>query len=98
MRVVGLPRCAARAAETTCVVLLRLHPSRLQGEDTDFGWFNNNGLLVRPNEPVTVTYTPRAGPAALGPASRSHTPCTATATGAKATSGFYAVSVNGISK
>lgn len=79
--------------------MLHRHPRarRLQGEDTDFGWFNDNGLLVRPDAPVIITYTPRPGPAAPGPASRPHTPCTATATGDEGASGFYAVSVNGIS-
>ena len=68
------------------------------GKDTDFGWFNDNGLLVRPDAPVTITYTPRPGQATRGPASRPHTPCTAPVTGLEGTSGFYAVSVNGISK
>jgi hypothetical protein len=53
---------------------------------SDFGTFNmNNGMMVMPGVPHTLTYTPRA----FAPAGKM-TPCVTAAD-------FYAVSINGLS-
>ena len=52
---------------------------------SDFGKFDNNGVMLSPGQPVTLLYTPQA----FAPTSQ-HTACT------KA-SDFYAVAINGLS-
>ena len=54
-------------------------------EPTDFGSFDDNGLLLMPGKAATLVYTPRAF-APVGP----HRPCQAAAD-------FYAVAANGLS-
>lgn len=56
------------------------------GEASDFGYFDTNGLLLHPDQPVTLLYTPRA----FAPAGE-HTPCTKK-------EDFYAVAINGMSE
>ena len=56
------------------------------GQASDFGQFDQNGILLMPGVPATVLYTPKAQPSIVG----THTPC------AQARD-FYAVAVNGLS-
>jgi beta-mannosidase len=57
------------------------------GSSSDFGTFDNNGLLLLPHVSQTVVFTPRAGPPGTPPLN----PCTTSAD-------FYAVDVNGVSR